>query len=211
MITRAICQLRRRKVSFGRLSGAPEIAKCPKLRRRSGQPQCPTERRNAFPSWCRAARRLAHRQSRRSRRTVPNHAFTIGVRLRPSSDSPSPCVRPDGESPRAHRVVRAAVGRIRPLLRDQFATPAENGIGRNNGHELSEQATSEAVPEDGETPRLSSLNRIRRPCSNARRTRFSSRTNFDGFALLPFQPAEQRRENQVDWNHSRSLCQGQSM
>jgi hypothetical protein len=66
---------------------------------------------------------------------------------------------------------------VRPLARDEFAMPTENGVRRHDGRDVHQHPGAETLSEDGEPRRSSSLNRMRRPRSCARSTRFSSRRN----------------------------------
>ena len=70
----------------------------------------------------------------------------------------------------------AAGAHIRPLAGHQLAMLSKNGIGRDDGRDLSEHPTPKPMPQVSEATALSSK-RSRRPSSRALRTRLSSRKN----------------------------------
>src|SRR5262245_34297864 len=97
--------------------------------------------------------------------------------------------------------------RVRPLPRDQLAVPSENRVRRHDRHDVRENPTAQAPTDPGETttfivtqphPLAAQL-----PLQDA--IFFSKK--FDDVALLPFEPDEQRRDDQVERKHTATIRQ----
>ena len=97
--------------------------------------------------------------------------------------------------------------RVRPLPRDQLAVPSENRVRRDDRRNLRENPSAEALTDDGKTPPFV----VTEPHSPAVQLRLQYTVlfpqEFDDIALFPFEPAEQRRDDQVQRKHARSLRQ----
>ena len=85
--------------------------------------------------------------------------------------------------------------------------PSENRVRRDDRRDVREDPTAEALTDDGETPTFVVI----QPQPPAVQLRLQNAVlfaqEFDDVALLPFEPAEQRRNDQVQRKHARSLRQ----
>lgn len=94
---------------------------------------------------------------------------------------------------------------VGPLARDEFAMPAENRIGRHDRCDIREQPAAKAMADGGEPPTFV----VAQPHPTAMQLRLEHAILFpqevDDVAVLAFQPAEQRRDDQVQGKHPRSL------
>jgi hypothetical protein len=97
--------------------------------------------------------------------------------------------------------------RARPLSRDQRTVPPENRVRRDDRRDFRENPTAEAITDRGETPTFV----VTQPHPPAVQLRLQYAVlcpeEIDDIALLPFKPAEQRRYDQVQRKHARSLRQ----
>lgn len=75
----------------------------------------------------------------------------------------------------------------------------------DNRCDVREESTAEALAHDGETPTFV----VAQPNTSGTELRLQDailfQEEFDGIALFPFEPAEQRRDNQVQRKHTCSL------
>lgn len=83
--------------------------------------------------------------------------------------------------------------------------PAQNGVWRHDGRDLREDPTPKRVTKHRQAPAFI----IGQPQLPTAQLRLEDATfgpqKLHHIALFSFQPAEQRREHQVKWNHTRSL------
>ena len=129
-----------------------------------------------------------------------NTRVAPGRILRCHANYQAPNLRQDTGPP------RSASG-VRPLARHQLAMPSEYGVRRDDRGHPRERATPEALADHGETPAFI----IAQPQPSTVQLRPEHAIFFaeelNDVELLSIKPPEQRRKEQVERNHARSLRQ----
>jgi hypothetical protein len=85
--------------------------------------------------------------------------------------------------------------------------PSQNRVRRPDRHDVRENPTAQAPTDPGETSTLIVTQRHSSAAQLPLQDAIFFPKKFDDIALLPFEPAEQRRDDQVERKHTRSLRQ----